>query len=53
MWTLIFIGIVGFFTFRHFAKKKREKDIRSWSVDLKSDTKLKFPASRIDWRKDK
>lgn len=52
-WTLIIIGVAAFFGYRHLAKKKREKDIRNWSVDLKSDTKLKFPASRIDWRKDK
>ncbi len=53
MWTLIILGLGGFFAWRYFAKKKREQDIRNWSVDFKDEPKVKFPESKITWRKDK
>ena len=35
MFTLIILGLIGWFAFRHFASKKRETDRRNWSVDFR------------------
>lgn len=49
MFTLIFLGLIGFFAFRHMAKKKRQQDIRNWSVDFRQ-TDIKPISRRLPWR---
>ncbi len=53
MWTLIIIGLVGWFGYRHLAKKKRQRDIENWGVDFRAEPKLKFPARRDTGRNNK
>lgn len=36
MFTLIVLGLIGWFAYRHFANKKREADRRNWSVDFRN-----------------
>jgi len=35
MFTLIIIGLMAWFAYRHFAKKKRAVDRRNWSVNFR------------------
>ena len=49
MWTLIFLGIIGFMAFRHMARKKRQRDIRNWSVDFRKDD-IRPITRRLPWR---
>jgi hypothetical protein len=49
MWTLIILGLIAWFTFRHFAKKKREADRRKWSVDFR-ETDIRPATRRLPWK---
>lgn len=49
MFTLIILGLIGWFAFRHFAKQKREADRRNWSVDFRSQD-IRPVTRRLPWR---
>jgi hypothetical protein len=48
MFTLIVLGLVGWFAYRHFANKKREADRRNWSVDFRN-TDIRPITRRLPW----
>lgn len=50
MFTLMVLGLVGWFAFRHFANKKREADRRSWSVDFRGSD-IGPVKRRLPWKK--
>ena len=50
MYTLIILGLVAWFTYRHLAKKKRQADIRNWSVDFRNEPGTKAEHRRIKWK---
>jgi len=50
MWTLIIIGLVAWFGYRHMANKKRQRDIENWGVNFRDEPKLKFPSRRSSQR---
>ena len=49
MFTLIILGLVAWFTYRHLAKKKRETDRRNWSVDFR-DSDIRPVTRRLPWK---
>ncbi len=49
MFTLIIMGLIAWFAFRHFAKKKREADRRNWSVDFRN-TDVRPVTHRLPWK---
>jgi predicted negative regulator of RcsB-dependent stress response len=48
MFTLIILGLIGWFAYRHFANKKREADRRSWSVDFREQD-IRPVTRRLPW----
>ncbi|MEE9434111.1 MAG: hypothetical protein V3V15_07725 [Sphingorhabdus sp.] len=50
MFTWIVIGLAAWFTYRHFSNKKRERDIRNWSVDFRGEPKANRIKRRLPWR---
>ena len=49
MFTVIILALVGWFGYRHFAKKKREADRRNWSVDFRN-TDIRPITRRLPWK---
>jgi hypothetical protein len=49
MFTVIILGLIAWFAFRHFAKKKREADRRNWSVDFRGRD-IRPVARRLLWK---
>jgi hypothetical protein len=49
MLTLIILGLIGWFAYRHFAQKKRQADHRNWRVDYR-DTPIRPLTRRLPWR---
>ncbi len=49
MFTLIILGLIAWFAYRHLAKKKREADRRNWSVDFRN-TDIRPVTRRLPWR---
>lgn len=49
MFTLIILGLIGWFAYRHLAKKKREADRRKWSVDFRNSD-IRPAARRLPWK---
>lgn len=49
MFTLIVLGLVGWFAYRHFANKKREADRRNWSVDFRT-ADIRPVTRRLPWK---
>ncbi|WP_397591085.1 hypothetical protein [Sphingorhabdus sp.] len=49
MFTLIILGLIGWFAYRYFAQKKRKADRRNWSVDFR-DTAIRPVTCRLPWK---
>jgi len=49
MFTLIIIGLMAWFAYRHFAKKKRAVDRRNWSVNFR-DSGSGPITRRLPWK---
>jgi predicted negative regulator of RcsB-dependent stress response len=49
MFTLIILGLIGWFAYRYFAQKKRKADHRNWSVDFR-DTAIRPVTRRLPWK---
>lgn len=49
MFTLIILGLIAWFAYRHFANKKRTADRRNRSVDFR-DTPIRPVTRRLPWR---
>ncbi len=49
MFTLIILGLIGWFAFRQLAKKKREADRRKWSVDFRNSD-IRPVTRRLPWK---
>lgn len=49
MFTLIILGLLTWFAYRHFANKKREADRRGWSVDFRNSD-IRPVTRRLPWR---
>ena len=49
MFTLIILGLIAWFAYRHLAKKKHEADRRNWSVDFRN-TDIRPVTRRLPWR---
>jgi hypothetical protein len=49
MFTLIILGLIGWFAYRHFAQKKRQADRRNWSVDFR-DSPIRPVTRRLPWK---
>lgn len=49
MFTLIVLGLIGWFVYRHFANKKREADLRNWSVDFRNSD-IRPVTRRLPWK---
>jgi len=49
MFTLIILGLIAWFAYRHFAQKKRKADRRNWSVDFR-DTAIRPVTRRLPWK---
>ena len=49
MITLIILGLVAWFAYRHFANKKRETDRRNWSVDFRN-ADIRPITRRLPWK---
>ena len=49
MFTLIILGLIGWFAYRQFAQKKRQADRRNWRVDYR-DTPIRPLPRRLPWR---
>lgn len=49
MFTLIVLGLIGWFVFRHFANKKREADRQNWRVDYRGNDARPAPR-RLPWK---
>jgi predicted negative regulator of RcsB-dependent stress response len=49
MFTLIILGLIGWFAYRHFANKKREADRRNSSVDFRN-TDIRPITRRLPWK---
>lgn len=49
MFTLIVLGLVVWFVYRHLAKKKRAADRRNWSLGYRSDT-IRPVTRRLPWK---
>lgn len=49
MFTLIILGLVAWFVYRHLANKKREADRRNFSVDFR-DANIRPVTRRLPWK---
>ena len=49
MFTLIILGLIGCFAYRHLAKKKRQADRRSLTVDFRK-TEIRPITRRLPWK---
>ena len=49
MFTLIVMGLIGWFAYRHLAKKKQQADRRNWSVDFRK-TEIRPITRRLPWK---
>jgi hypothetical protein len=49
MFMRIILGLIGWFTYRHFAQKKRQADRHNWRVDYR-DTPIRRLTRRLPWR---
>jgi hypothetical protein len=49
MFTLIILGLIGWFTYRHFTQKKRQADRRNWRVDYR-EAPIRPVTRRLPWR---
>jgi hypothetical protein len=49
MFTLIVLGLIAWFTYRHLAQKKRAADRRNWSVDFRK-TDIRPITRRLPWK---
>lgn len=49
MFTLIILGLIAWFAYRHFANKKRTADRRNWSVDFR-DSDIRPITRRLPWK---
>ena len=49
MFTVIILALIGWFAYRHIAKKKREADRRNWSVDFHSRD-VRPVTRRLPWK---
>lgn len=49
MFTIIILGLIAWFAYRHFAKKKREADRRSWSVEFR-ESDIRPATRRLPWK---
>jgi hypothetical protein len=49
MFTLIIFGLMAWFAYRHFAKRKREADRRNWSVDFRN-ADIRPVTRRLPWK---
>ena len=49
MFTLIILGLVGWFAYRHFSAKKRETDRRNWSVGF-GKQEIRPVTRRLPWK---
>ena len=49
MFTLIILGLIGWFVYRHLANKKRQADRRNWSVNFRS-TEIRPITRRLPWK---
>lgn len=49
MFTLVVLGIIGWFAYRHLAQKKRKADRRNWSVDFR-DLPIQPVTRRLPWK---
>jgi hypothetical protein len=49
MFTLVILGLIGWFAYRHFVQKKRHADRRNWSVDFR-DTAGRPVTRRLPWK---
>lgn len=49
MLTLIILGLIGWFVFRHLSRKKRDADQRNWSVDFRN-TEIRPVTRRLPWK---
>ena len=49
MITLIILGLIGWFAYRHLANKIRASDRRNWSVDFR-DTEIRPVTRRLPWK---
>jgi hypothetical protein len=49
MFTLIILGLIGWFAYRHLAKKKRRADRRNWSVGFRN-TEIRPITHRLPWK---
>jgi hypothetical protein len=49
MFTLIILGLIGWFAYRHLATKKREADRRNWSVDFRN-ADIRPVTRRLPWK---
>ncbi|MBJ7389842.1 MAG: hypothetical protein JHC92_10545 [Sphingomonadaceae bacterium] len=49
MFMLIILGLIIWFTYRHFAQKKRQADRRNWRVDYR-DTPIRPLTRRLPYR---
>ena len=49
MFTLIILGLIGWFTYRHFAQKKRQADRHNWRVNYR-DAPIRPLNRRLPWK---
>jgi hypothetical protein len=49
MFTLIVLGLIAWFAYRHFTKKKREADLRNWRVEYRNSD-IKPVTRRLPWK---
>lgn len=49
MFSLIILGLIVWFAYSHFAKKKREADRQNWSVDFR-DSDIRPITRRLPWK---
>lgn len=49
MFTLVILGLIGWFAYRHLAKKKRQADRRNWSVDFRK-AEIRSITRRLPWK---
>ena len=49
MLTLIILGLIGWFAYRHFSAKKRDTDRRNWSVDFRN-ADIRPITRRLPWK---
>lgn len=49
MFTLIILGLMGWFAYRHFVQKKRHADQNDWRVNY-SDAPIRPLTRRLPWK---